>query len=237
LEDEEMEDESVGSFFNNFTRSGLKVGDVSSAIQKTIRRGDERLALRFALEFIPRYERYFWRRLAGIAQEDIGISAMDVIMFVTHQENQYFLWREDNRKGGTNRDGKCRLILANTIMAMCRAPKTRLADTMQCAVSQAMLHGWVPEIPDYVFDKHTQKGRQMGRGVDHWREEGCILIPDAELPDPYADEAYDWWAGKPDRFIKTDWQGELSGETAITPAVVKAAPKPSQQMPFNWGDD
>jgi hypothetical protein len=34
---------------------------------------------------------------------------------------------------------------------------------------------WRLEIPDFAHDKYTQKGRQMGRGGEHWSQEGCKL--------------------------------------------------------------
>ena len=51
------------------------------------------------------------------------------------------------------------------------------------------------EVPDFVFDMHTLRGRRLGRGVDHFFEDGAI-IKNAEsslLPDPYFKRA---WAAR-----------------------------------------
>jgi hypothetical protein len=180
-----------------YTDGGYVLGEVISALQKDIRRGNEAQALSWALELVPKYEAYLWRRLNVIAQEDIGIANAPLLALVPSQEAQWFRFR------AVGKDGTCRLILANTILAMCRSPKSRLADHFQCVVNQRRLHGARLEVPDYALDKHTGRGKRLGRGVDHWRAEGCVLHPDAELDDPYAEEAYDWWA-RPD-FVQTAW--------------------------------
>lgn len=181
------------------TQSGYSRDEVISALQKDIRRGNEELAMFWALELVPQFEQYLWRRLQVIVQEDIGLAAPELLLLLPQQRELWFEFRAEGR------DGPCRLILANAILAMCRAPKTRLADHFQCVINQKRLHGWRPDVPDYALDRHTRKGKAMGRGVQHWREEGCQLspvAPMAELPDPYADTAYAFWANA---FIDTKW--------------------------------
>lgn len=178
------------------TQHGYQLSEVISALQKTIRRGDEKQAMYWALECVPKYEAYLWRRLAVIVQEDIGIANVELLTLIPSQEEQYFRFR------ARGADGTARLILANTILAMCRSPKSRLADHFQCAIHQGMLHGDLKfEIPDYALDKHTGRGRKMGRGLDHWRTDGCQLSPPAEVADPYEETAFRYWAD----FIKTNW--------------------------------
>jgi hypothetical protein len=50
--------------------------------------------------------------------------------------------------------------------------------------------------PVWALDKHTMKGKTMGRGLDHFRAEGARLIPPPTEDDPYEDEAYPLWALK-----------------------------------------
>ena len=53
------------------TVRGYRLGDVVSALQKTIRRGDARLAGYFAIEmFESNFAAYAWRRLLTISAED-----------------------------------------------------------------------------------------------------------------------------------------------------------------------
>ena len=44
--------------------------------------------------------------------------------------------------------------------------------------------------------QHTMKGKAMGRGLDHFREQGAKLIPPPTEPDPYIEEAYRLWTMK-----------------------------------------
>lgn len=165
---------------------GFDMFEVASALQKEIRRGNEEDAMYWALEFLPKYEGWLWRRLLVIANEDIGIADMNVVQFVTSQCNGWFTVRYLNGKN------ECKLVLANTILAMCRAEKCRLSDHFQIVVdieNDRNRH----EIPDYALDKHTRRGKSMGRGVDHWLEHGAVLSPESEIEDLYAERAHEIW--------------------------------------------
>lgn len=179
------------------TNRGYLLLDVISAIQKDIRRGNEEGAMYWALELIPKYEAYLWRRLLVIANEDIGIANPQVLGILPELMRQFFTFRE----GG--KDGNCRLILANAILLMARSPKTRIADHFQQVVTQEWMadfhSGTKREIPDYALDCHTQRGRQMGRDKEFWLREGCKLDPVGDVEDPYRERAEALWLeGKDD---------------------------------------
>lgn len=181
-----------------FTQNGYLLFEVISALQKDIRRGNEEAAMYWALELVPKYEAYLWRRLIVILNEDIGIANIQLLAVVPVQRAMYTEFREDGR------DGSARLVLANVILAMCRSPKSRAADHFQCVINQGRLQGKLKlEIPDYALDKHTSRGRGMGRGVQHWRDEGCQLSPTSDVADPYAGQAFDYWGS--DSFVDTAW--------------------------------
>lgn len=180
------------------TQGDYPLGCVISALQKEIRRGNEEMAMYWSLELIPNFEKYLWRRLVVIVNEDIGIANTELLVLVPTQEQQYFQFREEGK------DGSARLCLANTILAMCRSPKSRIADHFQCAVLQDKIHSPRKPIPDYALDKHTVQGKRMGRGVQHWLENGCFLAnPSNMVEDPYEERARKWWAS--DRFMKVEW--------------------------------
>jgi hypothetical protein len=46
------------------------------------------------------------------------------------------------------------------------------------------------EVPDYALDKHTPRGRNMKRGVEHFWQEGAKVENHDGLADPYSDEAF-----------------------------------------------
>lgn len=173
--------------FTPRTASGHDLLEVISALQKTIRRADERQALYWALELVPQYEQYLWRRLCVIAQEDIGPANLQVLLLVPSQRALWFEFR------AAGKDSSARLVLANTILALARSPKSREADTFQCALTQGRLQGTVRyDIPDYALDKHTRRGAKLGRDFAHWLDVGCQLEP-APAPDPYLAEARALW--------------------------------------------
>ena len=116
-----------------FTQNGYGLDEIISALQKDIRLGNEEQALYWALELLPRYEAYLWRRLLVICNEDIGIANPEILVQVQVLRSQYFEFREEGK------DGTCRLILANAILLMCRSPKARIADHVQRVVTQAWM--------------------------------------------------------------------------------------------------
>jgi hypothetical protein len=61
---------------------------------------------------------------------------------------------------------------------------------------RSMLESFAPTIPDWANDQHTLAGRQLGRGLDHFRKEGAKLVPEPTEPDLYLEEAYRLWAIK-----------------------------------------
>jgi replication-associated recombination protein RarA len=169
------------------TQGGYRLSEVISALQKEIRRGNEREAMFWALELIPRYERYLWRRLLVIVNEDIGIANLEAIRMVPELRRQYF----ETRAYGT---GAWKLVLANCILLMSRSDKCRAADYFQCCVVDERGKGLRLKIPDYSLCKHTLKGKQMGRGFQHWFDEGCKLVPEAKAEfETYRDEAEKRW--------------------------------------------
>ena len=45
------------------------------------------------------------------------------------------------------------------------------------------------EVPDYAYDKHTLKGKRMGRGMKHFFSEGAKINNISEIEDVYAESA------------------------------------------------
>ena len=171
------------------TQNGHDFLDVVSALQKEIRRADERQAAYWAFELVPRYEGYLWKRLKVIANEDVGIATPEIFAAVQALAEQYFEMRE-------RKDSSCPLPLTNAILLMCRAKNTRVADHLTIVMEQTKAREQdgsqepIP-IPDYALDMHTKRGKELHRGLDHFRTEGAKLVGrDESVKDPYADEAY-----------------------------------------------
>lgn len=193
------------------TQHGFDLGEVISALQKTIRRGYEKEAMYWALELVPYFEDYLWKRLVVISLEDIGLANSQVFSAIPALERSFMRFRYEGR------DGSARLALANAILMLCRSEKTRLADEFQAVVQQEILQTDLTyEIPDYALDKHTRRGRQMKRGWVHFLEEGTRLENeiDGDEWQGYLQEANEFWL----RAKKTKWgKKKRKGENGQPP--------------------
>ena len=137
----------------------------------------------WALELAETYADFLWVRLIIIANEDIGLADPTVIVLTESLRIQFYLVRK--KKGAS-----WRIILANAIIALCRAKKTRFADSFMVVISHRRdSEGWRLKVPDYALDKHTVRGKRLGRSWDHWASEGCKLHNEAKGMDAYATEA------------------------------------------------
>jgi replication-associated recombination protein RarA len=188
------------------TINNLGAMEVLSAMQKHIRRAEEREAMHCLCELAHTSKAYFSmaaNRLELIAHEDIGLAAPYTVVFVaTACEQARRLYKPDKK-------GQWRLILGNAVRLMCRSKKSREGDHFQAAIGRvAELDNVAPVIPDYAWDHHTMKGRRLKRGLVHFRKVSCKLKPAAKK-DAYEDEAYEVWKRGPGGLIDAK-QGVLS---------------------------
>jgi hypothetical protein len=162
------------------TPRGYEFFEVASAMQKEIRRANEESAMFWAVELSVRYPAFTWYRLATIASEDIGPADNNMVILIDVLRR--------NAAECTRRPGRPteRIMLAHAVIALCRAPKSRIADDL-CALTSHRIEseGEKLEIPDYALDFHTKRGRAKGRqiddrGWDHWAAEGCKLANEAD---------------------------------------------------------
>ena len=164
------------------TKRGYDFFEVSSAMQKAVRRGDARLAGYWAIElFESGYAAYVWRRLLTISAEDCwGI--------ITHEvESLYRSWQMIDQ----NKKGKGRIFVAKAVILLSMARKCRDADHLTNLVYDALniadeqieqdlaeAAADPPDIPAYAFDVHTQRGRSRGKTKkDFFRDEFEALQP------------------------------------------------------------
>lgn len=165
------------------TRNGFNGDEVISALQKSIRRGKERDACEFAYEMYitsPQFEEKLWRRLLAISVEDIGMGNTNAPIFI-HSLNQMrkeFQYNEADRA----------MFFVHAIRYLCQSEKDRSSDLLKNIVIKNFAMGYVPEIPDIAFDKHTTRGKKMGRGSEHFLNEASIVIPQKKVDNHYKEE-------------------------------------------------
>lgn len=149
------------------TVRGYELADVVSALQKAIRRADQRLTGYFAMElFESGFEQYAWRRL-------LTISAEDCHGCITQEVKALYDSAELVKRGRKRPD---RIFLAKAAVLLAAAKKCRDADHMSCLMydagvpDDATVQRAIEEsraehvaIPDYAYDCHTPTGRAAGK--------------------------------------------------------------------------
>jgi len=175
--------------FRLLTANGYPFGEVTSALQKTIRRGLEEEAMYWAVEMETRFHEYLWKRLQVISIEDIGIADPQVVLYVAEMRRLYAELKSEYDKEPERKSRSFRMALSNAVLAMCRARKSRIGDEFQIAIYGRIERGWKLDIPDYALDIHTGRGRKMGRDARHFWTEGVQLSNKSSLRNPYAEEA------------------------------------------------
>lgn len=162
------------------TPGGYKCGEVSSAMQKCIRRGLEEDALFWATELdLAGYSEYVWKRLRIIASEDVGLADNTAAIAV---QTLYQSWLQQ-RKKKDEKHGPERLFLVHAVLILSRAQKSRMVDHALIVMYEAPRTR--REIPDFARDRHTAAGRKLRRGWKHFWEHGARLENAAKIPDSF----------------------------------------------------
>lgn len=171
------------------TEGGYPFDEAASALQKTIRRGLEEEAMFWAIELETKFADYLWKRLQIISIEDIGMADPQVVLYVAELRRLYQELKKEYDKAPGKKSRSFRMSLANAILAMCRAKKSRIGDEFQITIYNRREKGWKPGVPDFALDMHTARGRAMKRGQEHFWTEGVKLDNASGLHNPYTSEA------------------------------------------------
>ena len=124
-----------------------------------------------ALELFPRYSEYCWKRLLTISAEDCyGVVTKEIMAL-------YEAFHIVN-KGKKGDELKGRIFISKAVILLCLTKHNRDADLLSNYVydkkydltdeqieklfEEVRAEG-VIEIPEYVYDVHTRKGKMMGK--------------------------------------------------------------------------
>ena len=161
------------------TQNGYDFYEVASALQKSIRRGDVKIAGYMALELFPKYSEYCWKRL-------LTISAEDCYGIITKEIKALYDSFQIINKGLKGNDKKGRIFISKAVILLCEAKHNRDADLLsnfiydkkigltdeEIADAFKKIRKEKVEIPEYVFDCHTIKGKKRGKTKeDFFKEE------------------------------------------------------------------
>lgn len=176
--------------YQMLTTNGYDLFEMSSMIQKAIRRSDIPHAAYAANELSGKYRKYLWKRLLTVSAEDCyGIMTKEIVALQQADE----IVNKKAKQGETND-----LFIAKAVILLCMAKKNRDADYVACnfmwgdrcltdeEFEQFVDYEQVAElrmrdsrdIPGYVYDVHTWKGKKAGKTeLDMYRDEQAALEP------------------------------------------------------------
>ncbi|NBJ69493.1 MULTISPECIES: hypothetical protein [Clostridia] len=162
------------------TRNNLQVDEVVSSLQKSIRRAMVEEACAYAYELYissPQLLDRMWRRLLTISVEDIGFGNLNAAIHVQNLNEM--------RKNFPYNDGDQPMYFIHAIRILCESKKDRSSDFLKNIIIKGFAMGQKPEIMDVALDKHTKRGKEMGRGSKHFFEEGTKVIPQMKVDNDY----------------------------------------------------
>ena len=172
------------------TQRGYDLYEVASALQKSIRRGDVRLAGYMALELFPRYSEYCWKRLLTVSAEDCHGMVTQEIKALYDSFHVVNASRKQEDLGG-------RIFISKAVIILCTAGHSRDADILSNYIydKKALLcdeeieelmeevRGEHMDVPEYTFDVHTRKGKARGKTKRDFfiEEQEALKNPQASL--------------------------------------------------------
>ena len=140
---------------------------------------------------------YVFKRMRIMASEDVGLGDPMVCVQV---RSLYENWQDQRKLKDTKHEPE-HLYLIHAVLVLVRAQKSRMVDhALMCFYAHSdSTHGdnVVRPLPEYAFDKHTQRGRREGKGFEHFFDEASRLEHQSVLADPYRDRARAAMVGKP----------------------------------------
>jgi replication-associated recombination protein RarA len=175
-------------FGSQTTHGGYRMDEVASALQKSVRRGEERQAIFWATELdLTGYGNYAWKRLRVLCSEDVGIAWPDGPAVI---RALYETWQE-TRKAEKDRPpehSNAMLYLIHAVCLLARAPKSRLVDNACTVFYTGNRAAMEMDVPDYALDHHTARGRNLCRREAVVYDES-YRISNCAIDDQYSIEA------------------------------------------------
>jgi replication-associated recombination protein RarA len=172
------------SLYKVTTVNGHLLPEVVSALQKCIRRGQVDDTLYWAVDlYMTGYDEYAWKRLRIMASEDVGPAEPNQPATIAALYATY----SDLKKKKDEAHAPQRLQFVHAVILLATARKNRVVD-------HALVHHFgnhavlKRDIPEYALDKHTARGKRMGRGAAHFFAEG-IKLENVSGDDPYRELA------------------------------------------------
>lgn len=143
---------------------------VASAFQKSIRRGIEDDAMYWAAElYDSNYRDYAWKRIIVMASEDVGLGEPSCIVQIMALKQAYEEFKRMKDYGAM------KLPYVQAVLCLVRSRKSRYCDHA-ITVYWSKIETERKEFPDYVYDKHTYRGKyELKRGLEHFYSDASLI--------------------------------------------------------------
>jgi len=165
------------------TKHGYSFFEVASAFQKSIRRGDEKQAMYWAVELYESgYQKYAWKRMLIMSCEDVGLGEPTTNSIVFALKGTYDYLASLKEKSLPEK-----LPFTQAVLQLVHSRKSRYVDLAISVYWQENATQTYP-MPDYVFDMHTLRGKSMGRGLEHFYAEAAKIENANKMPNEEAFE-------------------------------------------------
>jgi replication-associated recombination protein RarA len=191
----------MNPYWSAKTPDGQRLDETVSKLQKCVRRGREADAIYLVKQlYFGRKQKLFgcdiWRKLHIYAAEEVGLA--DILLPMRLQDLERAADRVNamgQHDGITQHADLMYVVMA--VMILCRVKKSRAVDNaihwfdrnaytpptdeeLEASVKEDQP---IPEPMDDAIDRHTTRGRQMGRGDEHFYANGARLENESEVPD------------------------------------------------------
>lgn len=154
------------------TIHNLAADEVISVLQEEIRRGHAENAALLAYEMIltgSELEEKLWRCLLAISVEDIGFGEHWAAILIKTLFDMHLQF---------SKEGQDRYLFAiHAVRYLCGCEKDWSNDEL---LNLFMMVDGKSRIPDYAMGMHTKRGEGLGRGLQHFLEEGASVSPEKE---------------------------------------------------------
>lgn len=156
----------------------LEESVVFSAIHKYVRRGAAEKAMYWGLALVRHNPEVFWEFIMEIAVEDVG-QPVEIVAVDTLRSRYALLSR---RKATPPLEWEKERLAVCACRVLAFARKDRGADEFLELESLARTPGaaktyfkGISKLDDWIYDKHTTRGRAMGRGNDYWINTSSVV--------------------------------------------------------------
>lgn len=163
--------------YRPITKNNYDLYECMSAMQKCIRRGQTIDALYWAFEMAESgFLNACLERLKITSYEDIGNTDMQVVLYANQAISDVKHFNDSGKDAW-------KLPFTGIVVSLSQAKKSRDNDNLIGAITHARATQPKKPIPDFALDKHTIRGKQLGRGMEHFLKEGAKLEPDHSNPE------------------------------------------------------